>query len=108
VNRADSAAITRSPASASASPPPAATPLTAVMTGFGVRTSRETTPWMWVVSSLRRMPIRGRVCTKSLTSPPPQKAFPAPVRITQRTAGSSSTSSTALKSSRASARLSAL
>ena len=108
VNFADSAAITRSPARASASPPPAATPLTAVITGFGVRTRRETAPWMNVVSSLSRIPMRGRLCVNSLTSPPPQKALPAPVSTTQRTAGSSSTSSTAPKSSRASVRLSAL
>src|SRR5262245_60055518 len=53
-------------------------------------------------------PIRSRLSTKSLTSPPAQKARPAPVMTMQRTDGSSSTSSTACMRSRPSPRLSAL
>src|SRR2546422_3341074 len=52
--------------------------------------------------------MRSRLSTKSLTSPPAQKARPAPVTTTQRTAGSSSTSSAAWKSSRPRLRLNAL
>src|SRR5213593_4658798 len=52
--------------------------------------------------------MRSRLSTKSLTSPPAQKARPAPVTTTQRIAGSSSTSSAAWKSSRPRARLNAL
>src|SRR2546426_3276265 len=53
-------------------------------------------------------PMRSRLSTKSLTSPPAQKARPAPVTTTQRIAGSSSTSSAAWKSSRPRPRLNAL
>src|SRR3989442_1823402 len=52
--------------------------------------------------------MRSRLSTKSLTSPPAQKARPAPVTTTQRIAGSSSTSSAAWKSSRPRPRLNAL
>src|SRR5206468_11034802 len=52
--------------------------------------------------------MRSRLSTKSLTSPPAQNARPAPVTTTQRTAGSSSTSSAAWKRSRPRPRLSAL
>src|SRR5437867_292550 len=52
--------------------------------------------------------MRSRLSTKSLTSPPAQKARPAPVTTTQRTAGSSSTSRAAWKSSRPRPRLNAL
>src|SRR5947199_7475704 len=44
VKRADSAAITRSPESANESPPPAATPLTAMITGLSLRARRDTVP----------------------------------------------------------------
>src|SRR5262249_18190060 len=53
-------------------------------------------------------PMRSTLSRKSLTSPPAQNARPAPVTTTQRTAGSSSTSSAAWKRSRPSPRLSAL
>src|SRR5207244_8395039 len=42
VNLADSAASTRSPHSANENPPPAATPLTAMMTGFSLRSEEHT------------------------------------------------------------------
>src|SRR5947207_4489987 len=100
--------MTRSPARARLNPPPAATPLTALITGLGLRTRRDTAPCRYVVSSLTSAPIRGRLSAKSFTSPPAQNALPAPVMTTQRTLGSSSTSSAAWKSSRPSARLSAL
>src|SRR5437899_1433073 len=60
------------------------------------------------MSSLTSTPIRGRLSAKSFTSPPAQNALPAPVTTTQRTLGSSSTSSAAWKSSRPSPRVSAL
>ena len=44
MNFADSVATTRSPDSARLMPPPAATPFTAITTGFMVRASRETAP----------------------------------------------------------------
>ncbi len=44
VKRADSAATTMSPLSAKLSPPPAATPFTAMITGLSLRHSRETAP----------------------------------------------------------------
>src|SRR5215831_3716958 len=90
VNLADSAATTRSPESAKLMPPPAATPLTAVITGFCDRQRRDTVPWRYVVSSLIRMPIRSGLSAKSLTSPPAQNARPAPVITMHRTARSSS------------------
>src|SRR5262245_2219802 len=55
-----------------------------------------------------KAPTCARLSTKSLTSPPAQKARPAPVTTTQRTAGSSSTSRAAWNSSRPRPRLSAL
>src|SRR5882672_8713889 len=78
VKRADSAATTTSPESAKLSPPPAATPFTAMMTGLSLRQNRETAPCRYVVSSLTRAPMRSRLSTKSLTSPPAQNARPAP------------------------------
>ena len=44
VKRADSAANTRSPESAKESPPPAATPFTAMITGLSLRASLDTAP----------------------------------------------------------------
>src|SRR4030095_1178170 len=100
VNFADSAATTRSPDRARLIPPPAATPLTAMITGLAVRARRETAPWRYVVSSLITTPMRSALSLKSLTSPPApqglappaQKALPAPVTTMQRTARSSSAS----------------
>src|SRR5437867_1130527 len=97
-----------SPESAKLRPPPAATPFTAMMTGLSLRQNRDTVPCRYVVSSLTSTPMRSRLSTKSLTSPPAQKARPAPVTTTQRIAGSSSTSSAAWKSSRPRPRLNAL
>ncbi len=108
MNFADSAATTRSPESARLIPPPAAMPFTAITTGFMVRASREIAPCRYVVSSLTRTPIRSGLSAKSLTSPPAQNAFPAPVITTHRTARSSSASSAAWKRSRPSARFRAL
>jgi hypothetical protein len=108
VNFADSVATTRSPASARLMPPPAAMPFTAMITGFGERASRDTAPCRYVVSCLTRIPTRPAFSWKDLTSPPAQKALPAPVTTTQRTARSSSASSAASKISRASVRSSAL
>src|SRR5215510_14767623 len=99
VKRADSAATTRSPARARLIPPPAATPLTAMITGFAVRARRETAPCRYVVSSLITTPMRSALSLKSLTSPPAQKAFPVPVITMQRAARSSSASRVAWKSS---------
>src|SRR5438093_2561173 len=61
VNFADSAATTRSPESARLNPPPAATPLTAMMTGLSLRHRREMAPCRYVVSSLMWAPMRPRL-----------------------------------------------
>src|SRR5258705_10436779 len=92
VNFADSAATTRSPARARLMPPPAATPLTAMITGLTVRARRDTAPWRYVVSSLITTPMRSALSLNPLTSPPHHKAFPAPVTTIQRTARSPSAS----------------
>src|SRR5262249_37214025 len=85
VKRADSAPTTRARESAKLNPPPAATPFTAMITGLSLRQKRDTAPCRYVVNSLTRAPMRSRLSTKSLTSPPAQKARPAPVTTTQRT-----------------------
>src|SRR5437870_9152460 len=65
VKRADSAASTRSPESAKETPPPAATPLTAMITGASPRAKRDTAPCRQGVSSLTSTPIRGRLSARS-------------------------------------------
>src|SRR2546430_16828963 len=87
VNFADSAATTRSPESARLKPPPAATPLTAMITGLSLRHRREMAPCRYVVSSLMCAPMRPRLSTNDFTSPPAQKDLAPPGITTQRTSG---------------------
>src|SRR3990170_2055516 len=99
VKRADSAATTRSPASAREIPAPAATPLTAERTGLGTRRrdamkacSRTVSSRKFPGASAPKDPIRA-------TSPPAENALPLPVRTMQRTPGSSPRAETASSSS---------
>jgi hypothetical protein len=85
-----SAATRRSEASASTAPAPAAVPLIAAMTGLRRRRMfRMTAP----VMRAKRVTVSASAPMSwpmmSCTSPPEQKPFPVPVRITTWTEGSS-------------------
>ena len=98
---ADSAATTRSQASARESPIPAAGPLTAAMTGLGIRRMPVISGWyrsvrIWYTSTVPSPPCSAA----SFRSAPLEKARPAPVTRTARTPGSSVTSRIAASKSR--------
>src|SRR5260370_1357372 len=69
-NLADSAATTRSPASARLMPPPAATPFTAMITGLAGRAGRDTAPFRYVGRPLTESTMRSGPSLKSLTATP--------------------------------------
>src|SRR4051812_33243597 len=106
LKRASGAARRTSEASASASPPPAAGPLTAAMTGWGRACSLSMIPA--IRSWVSRLPTTPSPVIGSLRSRPAQKPRPAPVSTTTRTAPSPATSSSATWRSSTSSRLSAL
>jgi hypothetical protein len=120
VNDAVSAAKRRSHIIASTKPPPAATPLTAAMTGFGTRskklnsagssaTSARALPWPEAVSVcggalvsvfvlLRELPTPDAAVASSVTrSSPAQNPRPLPVMTMPITTGSAAARSTQLR-----------
>ena len=99
---ADSAATTRSPASASDRPAPAAGPFTAVTTGLGISRMRVTIGWYQVTRAdlVSTCPSASLAADRpSLRSAPEQNARPAPVSMTARTWSSAATSVSTLSRS---------
>src|SRR3954469_9448475 len=101
--KASSEAIRTSAESASDMPAPAAGPLIAAITGYGMR--RMSTIALWSASAPRRT-SEGRSTVSSvtprlnqLTSPPEQKARPAPVTIRARIGARSASQAAAIVSS---------
>ena len=89
-----SATIRRSQANARLAPAPAATPLTAAITGLAMPASAGDDRVVVLVDGaeqLRRCEPLWRISMCSLRSWPTQKARPVPVSTTQRAAGSSAT-----------------
>jgi hypothetical protein len=98
---ADSAATTRSQASARERPIPAAGPFTAARTGLGIRRMPVISGWYRSVSTrYTSIGSRSARSVTSLRSAPLEKARPAPVTTTARTSGSSVTSRIAARRSR--------
>ena len=90
---ADSAATTRSQASARESPIPAAGPLTPAMTGLGIRRMPVISGWYRSVRILYTSTVPPPASSAaSFRSAPLEKARPAPVMRTARTSGFSVTS----------------
>ena len=90
---------------ASSQPPPSAKPLTAAMTGLGLRSNLPKITWP---RRARATALIGVWPASSLMSAPAMKARPAPVRITPPTVSSAMAWSMAAPSSPISALLSAL
>ncbi len=92
-NEAESAISRKSQASARTAPAPAATPLMAAITGTGhSRSALTTLPVMRVNSRSSAVPMSCSGPMISSTSPPEQKPWPSPPKISTRTsprAGSS-------------------
>ena len=105
--RAWSAATMMSHASASSSPPPTATPLTAAIIGFGQWKSRVIRPNGGRVSPWMSLPLAVRSAVALRSLPAENARSPAPVRIATQTCGSSRKSSQISASSRCASRCSA-
>ena len=97
VKAACSDATMKSQASAMSQPSPAAAPLTAAITGFGMPCSKATLLCVW---PCRRQPLNATCPAGAFSrsfmpamSPPEQNALPLPVSTTARTASSSATRS---------------
>ena len=74
----DSDATIMSQAKARLTPAPAATPLTAAITGF----SRSSIEWMSLCPACNLvLPDTASISLKALRSPPAENAFPSPVKI---------------------------
>ncbi len=90
------AMMRRSQAIASDRPAPAAAPGNDAIVGLGIENSfpdvaRWLTRWRWIAPSIVLSPtVPSPRAAMALTSPPPQKPLPAPVRTMHLTAGSSS------------------
>ena len=102
-NRADSAAIVKSAASASWNPMPAAQPRTAHTTGSWISVSRAMSRCAW--TGVRRWiePVRGRVPSPAFLatqSAPEQKSSPAPRSSTTRRSSSVDAASSASMTAR--------
>ena len=82
VNDAEAAATTRSPATASEKPAPAAVPLTAVITTASIRANREIAVCRSSAIPLTKGPGPSGEAAIALRSPPAQKNRPAPVSTT--------------------------
>jgi hypothetical protein len=88
-----SLAMRRSQASARHAPAPAAGPFTAAMTGFDIRSMKETIRAPVRTSSAKRSRSRSAAsCAITRMSPPVEKARPTPVMMTHRTESSASSS----------------
>src|SRR3954447_2740533 len=101
-----------SQASASENPAPAAGPFTAATTGYGIR-RRSTIAWCRTsaprrTSEGRSIPSSSTPLRNQVTSPPAQKALPAPVTISPRSGARSASQAKATVSSPISSGLIAL
>ena len=101
VKRALSAAMARSESATRLRPTPAATPLTAAITGASSRIRRATAIFSGSVISCSKVPTRSDSRTKVDTSPPAQNALlPLPVISTARTSRRWASSAAIAESSR--------